>query len=166
MTNILKPIGFALAGLVVGLLIASVNSSLVGGVYTQVNSTFREGIKVGTSNQTTISSSGVVTVGASGSAVTQLIKGTCNLTGMDVSQAASSTASYDCAVTGVVSGDLVLGSLGTTSQNTSVLNWGIAGVKASTTDGYITFRITNFSGAAAAPSITAVGSSTQYVIIR
>lgn len=92
--------------------------------------------------------------------------GTCNLLGMDASQAASSTASYDCAVTGVVSGDLVFAALSTTTSNTSVLNWAVTASKASTTAGFITLRVSNFSGAAVAPSISAVGSSTQYIVVK
>lgn len=55
-------IGIAIAGVIVGLLIALVlplNSSL-GGVYNQVNNTFREGIKVGTSDQFQISKVGAI----------------------------------------------------------------------------------------------------------
>lgn len=105
-------------------------------------------------------------VGASGALVGNIIPTTCNLLGMDVSQAASSTASYDCAVTGVVSGDYVFASLATSTQNTSVLNWVLAGVRASSTAGYVTMRVSNFSGAAATPSVTAVGSSTVVLVIH
>ena len=101
-----------------------------------------------------------------GSAVTQLLKGTCNLLGMNSSQAATSSAVYDCAVTGVVSGDVVFAQLSTTTQATLVTNWAIMSAKASSTSGFITVRVLNLSGAAVVPSISAVGSSTGYLILR
>ncbi len=119
---------------------------------------------------------GGITVGSSGTAVTQLIKGSCTtwnggiaagINGMDGNHPASTTEAYDCAVTGAVSGDLVFAQFATSTFNGSAgqTTWLIAGAKASSTSGYITVLITNY-GPAAVPSVTGVGSSTSYLIIR
>lgn len=102
--------------------------------------------------------------GTSGSTVTQLLVGTCNLIS-DASIAATSTAAVDCAVTGSVAGDKVFVSLATTTPSTN-LGWRITGANASSTSGYITVKLMNLTGAAAVPSVSSVGSSTQYLIIR
>lgn len=115
-----------------------------------------------------------VSIGASGTTVTQLVKGFCSswngtgLNSIDGSQTASTTEAYDCAVTGVVSGDLVVAQLSTSTPITSSAGsayWSIIGAKASTTDGYITVLLYN-NGPTAVPSALGVGSSTSYIIIR
>ena len=121
-----------------------------------------------------LTSTGTFTVGASGTAVSQVIKGSCALTGMDVSQTATTTSPYDCAVTGVVAGDIVIAQFATSSvavnQSFSGDNntgWIIHSVVASTTSGYITVRVANWTGGSVAPSsVTRMGSSTQYIILR
>jgi hypothetical protein len=111
-----------------------------------------------------------ITIGLPGNSPTNLgdVKvGSCSLLGADVSQAATTTASYDCAVTGVISTDLVTSfMLSTSTQNTSLLNWSVMGARASTTAGFITVRLTNLTGTAATPSVTAVGSSTVYTVVK
>lgn len=94
--------------------------------------------------------------GTTGSVITKMIKGTCNLTGGSVT--ASSSAFGSCAVTGATSGDLVFASLATTSSQ----SW-VTAAQASTTDGFITVRVFN-NGATA--HITAFGTTTSYWIVR
>lgn len=117
-----------------------------------------------------------VSIGSSGTTVTQLIKGFCTswngtgLNSMDGNQTASTTEAYDCAVTGVVSGDMVMAQLSTSTpfvagSNNLAGDWAIVGAQASTTSGYITILLWN-GGATAVPSATGVGSSTAYLIIR
>jgi hypothetical protein len=170
MTKFLKNTGLVIAGVVVGLLFSAVVSSLepstLGGVYNQVNNTFREGIKVGTSDQFSVTSAGALTLGTSGTTHTQVIATTCNLIGTNGSQNATTSAAYDCAVTGVTPGDLVFGSLNSATGATNNGRWAIASTKASTTAGYVTFVVVNNTGAAAVPSTSSVGSSTQVLIIR
>lgn len=60
MTTTMKFIATAIAGVIVGLLLSTSGVSL-GGVYSQVNQNFREGIKVGTADQFVIASTGAVT---------------------------------------------------------------------------------------------------------
>ena len=128
----------------------------------------------GASSLAAVTTSGTLTVGSSGSALTTIIKGACTswngtgLNSMDGSQAASTTEAYDCAVTGAVSGDVVIAQLSTSTPITSTAGsayWNIIGAKASTTAGYITVLLYN-NGPTAVPSALGVGSSTSYIIIR
>lgn len=98
--------------------------------------------------------------------VSKILTGSCNMIGADASVTASSTSSFDCAIPGVISTDRVVAMLSTTTNvANSPLNWNIMSAKASTTAGFVTFRLTNLSGANAVPSATAVGSSTSYIVI-
>lgn len=119
----------------------------------------------GTTNYDTVSVTGLkVGVGCAdsntscaGSSVTSIIKGTCNLVGGTI--AATSSAVADCAVTGVLDGDLVFATLATSTANAV-----IDGARASSTSGFITVRLHNLTGAAS--SVSALGSSTAYFVIR
>src|SRR4051794_11391856 len=101
MTNILKYVGVAIIGLVVGWLLAA-NSPSFGGVYTQVSNTFRQGINVGTTNQYQVSSTGAVTnstsakLGSSGTTLTNVNMGTCYIKPYATTIVASSSAIVDC----------------------------------------------------------------------
>lgn len=153
--NILKSL---ITPLVVSIIVCIVLISLTSGkeVKTTLGSTI-ETIRV------TFGSG--IKVGGSGTNITQIIAGTCNLLNMNSTQAATTTASYDCIAPGVKSGDIIESSLGTTSPNISNLNW-IGYATASSTSGYLTWRITNLTGASAIPSVRGVGSSTQYTAFR
>ena len=107
-----------------------------------------------------VTNNSTVKIGTNGSTITELQATTCALIGTDASQAASSTVAYDCAVTGVASGDVVMAQLATSTPRAGVGHWNIVGSKASTTAGFVTVMLFNH-GAAAVPSVTAVGSSTQ-----
>lgn len=91
--------------------------------------------------------------------ITAATLASCNLIGTDVSLAASSTAAYDCAVTGITSSFNVVAMLASTTPRGGSSSWEITGAKASTTAGYATVLLTN-NGPAQVPSLTAVGSST------
>ncbi|MEK7607580.1 MAG: hypothetical protein AAB484_01460 [Patescibacteria group bacterium] len=112
-----------------------------------------------------IATEGGITVGTGGTAMTRIYKGTCNLTGMDGVHNASTTKAYGCAVTGVVSGDLVFTQLATSTAFATDTNWQIVGAMASSTAGQVDVLIWH-SGQSVAPSVTGVGSSTRYLIIR
>lgn len=120
----------------------------------------------GVTNYDEVDATAIKIGGSNGTRIGPIIAGTSAFVGMNASQAASSTVTYDFPVTGVVSGDYVQVTLATTSQNSSVLNWSIRGCVASSTSGFVTCGITNFSGAAAVPSATQVGSSTNYLVIH
>lgn len=103
-----------------------------------------------------------IKIGTSGSRLGQITASTCNLIGTDGSQAASSTAAYDCAISGIVSGDTVFAVLNRATAFGTNIGWHIEATRASTTAGYATVILGNWSGVAAVPSFTGVGSSTQY----
>lgn len=100
---------------------------------------------------------GGLVVGQAGTSIAQVITGTCNLVGGAIS--ATSSAPADCAVTGVRSGDLVFATLATSTAGAV-----LTGARASSTSGYITVRLLNLTGAAS--SVSALGSSTAYFIVR
>ncbi len=99
--------------------------------------------------------------------------GTCALSnlgttgqGIDVSQAASTTQRYSCAVTGVISTDIVIIANIATSSIETVNGWAIVGAIASSTSGYIDVILSNLTGTAKVPSAQGVGSSTPYIVIK
>lgn len=106
-----------------------------------------------------------VQLGDNGTPIAELIVGTCNLTGMDASHTATTSKAYDCAVTGVVAGDVVFVGQATTTPTTNY-GWRTLGANASSTSGYITVHVMNLTGGDAVPSATSVGSSTPYLILR
>lgn len=136
-----------------GAALPSLDSNNLGGVYNNPSKTyFQDGIVVSGATSTV----NALTLGSSGTALAQIVKGTCNLVGGSI--AATSSAPADCAVTGVKSGDIVLATLATSTNGV------ITGARASSTDGYITVRVFNLTGAAS--SVSALGSSTAYFILR
>lgn len=98
-----------------------------------------------------------------GTTFTGFVGSTCNLIGTDASQAATSTVAYDCAVTNLTSSFSVIAQLATTTSVVAgkTAGWLISASGASTTAGFATVLVTNLTGAAAVPSVTAVGSSTK-----
>ena len=106
-----------------------------------------------------------LTVGTSGTSMSQVLSGNCTLIGTDASVTASTTKAFDCAVSNVVSTDRVMVQLAT-STVANYGGWAITGSKASTTAGFITVILQNLTGANAVPSVVSLGSSTPYLIIR
>lgn len=105
--------------------------------------------------------SGDVTIGASGSAVAQVIKGIGSIVG-NAPVTASTTKAFDIAVTGAVSGDICFAQGASTTQ--SYLGMEIIGCSASSTSGFITLLVSNPNAAAVVPY--PIASATQYMIIR
>lgn len=104
-------------------------------------------------------------ISETGSRLTDLLVANCNMTGMNVSQVATSSANYDCAVTGVQTNDFIFFGQATTVP-TTFHGWRIMGANASSSNGYITFKVWNGTGADAIPSVSKVGSSTPVLILR
>lgn len=121
---------------------------------------FLQGLSAGVRDQFTVTNTGVATIGTNGSAISELKATTCNLIGTNASQAASTTVAYDCAVTGVASGDVVMAMLASSTPSTLTYGWDIRAAKASSTAGYVTVLLYN-GGIAAVPSVSSVGSSTN-----
>lgn len=119
----------------------------------------------GVTNYDTVSATGLkVGVGCAdgntscaGSSITSIIKGTCDLVGGTI--AATTTGYADCAVTGVLPGDLVFASFATTTPAASII-----AARASSTSGFITLKVLNLSGLS--NHITAFGTSTEYYVVR
>ena len=106
-----------------------------------------------------------VQLGSNGTPLALVKTGTCNFVGMDSSQTATTTVAYDCAVTGVQAGDVVILGRATTTPTTN-LGFPIVGANASSTSGYITALFENLTGGDVVPSSIKVGSSTPYLILR
>lgn len=117
--------------------------------------------------------SGSLIVGTSGSTISFLKTGTCNLsTGGTASINATSTLTVDCgagekgstAIAGITAGDKVFLQMPTTTP-TTFLGVNVIGANASSTTGFIT--LTLFNGTGAAYTITpAASSSIQYWVAR
>lgn len=90
---------------------------------------------------------------------------TCSLVSSAYTIAATSSALFDCAATGVVSGDRVDVGFATSTVATNLIGWLITGASASTTqNGFITVRVSNLTGASAMLPAE-VASSTNWTII-
>lgn len=144
---------FVYGGIMIAIVIAIAGlffpqvQSFVGRVGTQ----FPHGIVVGSN---TFSPSNLSLVKA----------GTCSILA-NASVAATSTANFDCAFTGVRSGDVVV--VTQVSSSTVASQYVIKGANASSTADFITFSVLNLTGAAATPAATnGFGSSTQVLIFR
>lgn len=126
-----------------------------------VGTRFPNGLAVGSTASVTQNK---LTVGNAGTAIGNLVFGTCTILA-NASVAATSTSNFDCAFTGAVSGDKVVASLAASSTLAS--QYVIKGVSASSTSDFITFSILNLTGGAAVPAATnGFGSSTQIILVR
>lgn len=121
------------------------------------------GLFGGSAQQFAVDGNGAVTLGASGTKITQILKGTGALIGVGANLAATTSIAFDIAVTGVVKGDTVFAQFATSTG--AVAGWLVTGASASTTSGYITVDVVNNTGTTAYPPAS-VASTTQYLIIR
>lgn len=104
---------------------------------------------------------GGTAIGVSGQLISNVLFGTCDLTGpTTLAVGTSSIAKMDCAVTGVKSGDIVNVQL----PNTSTSSWYIIGASASSTNGYLQVLLNNQSATTTIPSTVKTGL--QYIIFR
>lgn len=96
-----------------------------------------------------------------------LIVGTQN-----IAVVATTTTVADCAVTGVVSTDLVTNGIFSTTTLSNPLwgstssSWTIVKAAASSTSGFITFTILNQTGGSATLSSSGIASSTTYTVVK
>lgn len=127
--------------------------SLSGGAVTNSGSNTENGSSTFT---------GGLLIGTTGTSLNRVISGTCNLVGLTAGDtigfAAAVTAS--CAVTGATSTDRVMVQL---ANNTDTVF--ITGSGASTTDGFISVNLRNAS-TTRNTSVTAIGTSTKFLLIR
>lgn len=127
----------------------------------------------GTTNLDRLDLSDGLTVGSSGSTVTQMLTGTCNLSGPSAGISASSTAIYQCAVTGAGTSDKVFVSLpksanvNAANNNVSFANGAgllVTGAAFASTTGVIGVEISNFGSATT--SFTQATTGVQYWLVR
>lgn len=120
----------------------------------------------GTTNYDELDVTAIKIGGANGSRVGPVIAGTCALIDNGVSISATTTVPYDCAVTGVVSGDTVYMQFATSTRGVFSDLWTIEAAKASSTAGFITAMVSNRTGGAAPLSFTGIASTTNFVIMH
>lgn len=89
--------------------------------------------------------------------------GTCSLIANNYTLAASSSIAMDCAITGILPGDILFGQFATSSANGA--GWLITQASASSTAGFGTFRVVNNTGASALIPAS-VASTTSYFVSR
>jgi len=89
----------------------------------------------------------------------------CQLITVGATVAASSTAAFDCPVTGVLSGDAVFAEQSTTTPSGTAQTWQVLGASASTTAGFVTLTVYNPTSVAATVPLY-IASSTQLLILR
>lgn len=165
----------ALALLFAGLYYFKSSPQLFGGItvtgplHYQAES-FLQGVGFGTRNQSQFDNAGKLTVGASGTAKTQELFGTCNPTQYSPgSFAATTTSQFFCAVTGVNSGDKVFISLpigaGANTNGSASVYMGFAAWGYATSSNQIGITYANWTGAATTTFPQAT-TSVQYHVIR
>ena len=149
---------------------------------TTVSNPFR--FQQGIINDTTLTQTGAITVGSSGTAVAQLNYGSCNLLPNATTIAASSTARVTCqggtattgqtALTGITSTSKIVGTLSTTTAAAGIAiganafgGLELLGATASTTSGFIETLIINNTGATYTWPTSGTASGTmQYIGIK
>lgn len=154
-------------GLAVGALFAILGTLAflgihLGGLPTQVGST-------GNAAETYYNSNwlvGGIQVGPTGTLNANSQFGTCNLIGGSAGISATSTKNFDCAVTGIQKGDVVMGDLGINAPFTSGAGFVVSAAQASTTAGYITYTILNLTGAASTTLGTNITNGMEYFTLR
>lgn len=170
--NIKNILVSALVALVVSLSVVAVVGSIKPAtidILGAVGTRFPNGLAVGTTATVTQNK---LTIGNSGTAIGNFLFGTSALIGADVTQAASTTVAYDMAVTGALSGDVVISQFASSTPfvdeagNTNSLGWVITSSKASSTAGYVTVLVANLTGSEAVLSATNIGSTTSYHLVR
>lgn len=105
--------------------------------------------------------------GSSGSRVGPVIAGIAAIIG-NVPMTATSTKSFDIAITGVVSGDSVFASAASSTASstpTGFVGFSIVGASASSTSGFITITVANM-GTSTAVVPNNIASTTAYLVLH
>ena len=109
---------------------------------------------------------GGVQIGQTGTLNANTQFGTCNLIGGAKGITATSTSNFDCAVTGIQAGDLVLPDPSANETTGVIHNIMIQKAVASSTAGYITFTLVNLTGTATTTLGTDVTNGVEYFTAR
>lgn len=156
----LKSIGLAVGGLFAVLGLLAFLGVHLGGAKPQVAGSS------GNASETYYNSQWLVggnQIGPTGTLNANSQFGRCALIAPSYSVTASSSASMDCAVPGILAGDVVVGMFATSTV--AAQGWEIVGASASSTSGYITFRVANDTGATNVIPAS-LASTTQYATWR
>lgn len=92
--------------------------------------------------------------------------GGCNLIGGSAGIAATSTKNFDCAVSGILPGDVIFGDPSPLAPPGTIYNFPIVKVQASSTAGFVTFTIANLSGAATSTLGVPITNGIEYLTFR
>lgn len=124
-----------------------------------------QGIKFqGVTNYDEVDATAIKIGGSSGSRLGPIISSTCSLIANSFTVAASTTVAMDCAVTGVVAGDIVFAQFASSSPIVGN-GWAVDQVSASSTSGFITLLVTNNVGASAVMPAS-IASTTRYLVLH
>lgn len=118
----------------------------------------------GVTNYDEVDATAIKIGGTNGTRVGPIISKTCSLAANTFTIAATSTALFDCAVTGVVSGDNVFVQSATTTGAFGA-GWLVAGAIASSTSGFVSVSIYNGTGASAVVP-AGIASSTRVLVFH
>ncbi len=165
MNNITKIV----IGVVCGLVIGAVLVTTFGGseAFGSPGTYFPHGLRAGTffslDSGTSATSSGSLAIGSSGTPLSKVLFGTCNLFSSGDTIAATSSVIASCSAPGVVAGDKVFVNLATSTAGNND-QYAIVGASASSSADFIAVQLLNLSGGAS--QTTKAGTSTQYLILR
>ncbi len=137
--------------------------AIIGLFYPQISQTVQR--LGGVTNYDEVDATAIKIGGTSGSRIGPIISSTCSLIATSYSVAATTTVAMDCAVTGVVSGDIVFAQFATTTPAAGGNSWVVAQASASSTSGFITLNVANWTGKTTMMPAS-VASSTQYLVIH
>jgi hypothetical protein len=161
--GVIAALGLLAAGFFAGRAVAPAFGTAGVNEYKAGITWFGSGIYAGSSQQLAVSSAGALTLGASGTSIAQLQKGTGSLIMSSYTVAPTSTVAADIAISGIQPGDLVFATFATSSAVFG--GWEVVSASASSTAGYATLRIVNDTGASAVIPAS-IASSTPYLIVR
>lgn len=135
------------------------------GLFTPAGSAVQNAVNSfgGVTNYDEVDATAMKIGGANGSRLGPIIAGSCSLIAPSFTVAASTTVSMDCAVTGVVTGDTVFADFATSTVTGN--GWAVDGSSASTTSGFVTLRVTNWTGTSSVIPAS-IASTTDYLVLH
>lgn len=135
----------------------------IAGVFTPLKTTVQNAFG-GVTNYDEVDATALKIGGSSGSRVGPIISTTCSLIMPSFSVTASTSQTADCAVTGVVTGDVVFAQFATSTPSTNG-GWVVTQASASTTAGFITLNFENHTGATNVIPAS-VASTTKFLVLH
>lgn len=122
------------------------------------------GITIGTNYKYGISVGNTATLGTVPTNFSKILVNTCSLISNSFTVAATTSTAMDCAVTGVVSTDIVFAEFASSSVATAFgPGWSVSGAAASSTAGFITLTVYNGTGVSGVIPAS-MASTTRYQV--